>query len=165
MAIATITGKAYFAKILGRPVPNYNKDGKEWALGVIISEETADRLKQEGFKYKLKETPDGQIVVNFKHPEFQKDGTQNEPLRVLGPDGVTPWPHNSLVGNGSTLNVKFNAVEGKGKAGKPEMKWYVRAVQVFEHVPYIQNDGFEANPNAVKAVKQGEDWGEEDSDD
>ena len=45
------------------------------------------------------------------------------------------------------------------------MKWDVRAVQVFEHVPYIQNDGFEANPNAVKAVKQGEDWGEEDSDD
>lgn len=134
---AVIRGKTSYFKMLGDPVLNYSKDGKEWKTDIIPldpkgvkKELTAygigDRLRtKDGYL-------EGQPYLSLKQKELRSDGTPNEPVKVVDIAGK-PWPQDKLIGNGSIVDIKFAVVDfGPGK-----MKGvYPRSVRVLELVPY-----------------------------
>jgi hypothetical protein len=64
-----IRGKTSYAKILGDPVLNYSKDGKEWKMDLVIDKDTAKEFKDAGIGDRVKSKPDyldGQFYVTFK---------------------------------------------------------------------------------------------------
>jgi hypothetical protein len=144
-AIVYVRGKTSFAKILGNPVDNYAKDGKEWKMDLVISDETAKEMKQYGISDRVKIKDgyvDGQKYLSFKQPEYRKggDGTpvRNQPIKVVDIKGET-WPDDKLIGNGSDVDVKFRVVDyGKGK--KPGV--YISSVRVLKLVSYTKKEDF-----------------------
>jgi hypothetical protein len=132
--IATFRGKTSYAKILGEPVLNYTKDGREWKMDLIIDENTVKEAKKFGMGDRVKrkeDYADGQPYLSFKQRELRKDGEPNRPIQVVDASGA-PWAQNALIGNGSVVDVKFAIVENPGmKDGV-----YIRAVRVLDLVPY-----------------------------
>ena len=134
-----IRGKAMFAKILGDPVLNYSKDGKEWKLDVIIDDATVKELKGLGIadRVKRKETYlEGQPHLTFKQGELRKDGSPNDPIKVT--DILDdPWDQNKLIGNLSDIDVSFVVVDyGPGK----KHGVYIRSVRVLKLVEYNKKE-------------------------
>lgn len=155
-----IRGKASYAKILGDPVLNYSKDGKEWKMDLMIDAGTVKEFKSAGIGDRVKQKEDylqGNPFVTFKQAEFRRDGTANRPIKVtdiLGDD----WDAKNLIGNGSDVEVTF-AVQDHGPGKK--MGMYLRSVRMLKHVPYDVNtvaeikadDPFFAEAEAAKAKK------------
>lgn len=133
-------GKASFAKILGDPILNYNKDGKEWKMDLELTDRASvkeakglgigDRVRQkEGYL-------DGSPFMTFKQAELRRDGTPNQPITVVDPLGK-PWNQNTLIGNGSDVDVKFVVMDhGPGK----KHGVYIRGVRVLNLVPYERQE-------------------------
>lgn len=136
-----IRGKASYAKILGNPVLNYNKDGKEWKIDVKISKETSKEIKGFGLGDRIKMKPDyldGSPYLSFKQPEFKKDGSPNYPIKVYNILGK-PWDDNTLIGNDSDIEIKFQKVDyGPGKKAGA----YLRSVRILKLIPYEGSSGF-----------------------
>lgn len=166
--IKQIRGKAFYAKILGSPVPNFNRDGYEWLVDVSLDKKSEALMKSLGLGPKVKaanEKHDNLPYITFRRNATKKmTGEKNNPIRVVGPDGKTEWDRSTLIGNGSVVNVKFAVHE---VTGGPQKKTFIRAdilsMQVFEHIPYVAPERapeYEANPEADipqdKAV--GENW-------
>lgn len=138
--IAYVRGKVYWARVLGDPVLNYNKDGKEWKLDFVPNEEGLETIKKLGIEGRLKEDKKGNMpgkFLHFKQSELRKpdkDGVvkKNDPIKVVDSDNK-PWDQNTLIGNGSDADVKFEVVDyGAGKfAGI-----YIRGLRVLKLVPY-----------------------------
>lgn len=133
----TIRGKAHYAKILGDPIPNFAKDGKEWKIDLeLTSKNTIKELKDLGLGDRIRQKEkylDGSPYISFKQAEFKKDGvTRNKVISVVDRNGK-PWDENTLIGNGSTVDVKFVIIEypAYGKTGV-----YIRGVRVLDLVPY-----------------------------
>ncbi len=145
--IVTIRGKTSYAKILGDPVPNYAKDGKEWKMDLEISKETAKELKGYGIGDRVKmktDYLDGKPHITFKQREFRinpKTGeeTRNDPPTVVDIKGQ-PWPQDKLLGNGSDVDVQI-VIKDYG-AGKKQGV-YIRKVRVLNLIPY---EGADALP-------------------
>lgn len=134
----TIRGKAQFAKILGDPIPNYDKTGKEWKMDLEITDkDTIKEIKSLGIGDRIRQKENylnGSPYISFKQAEFKKDGTTpNKPITVVEADGKTPWDQDKLIGNGSTVDVRFAIIEYPAykKTG-----CYIRAVRVLDHVSY-----------------------------
>lgn len=160
-----IRGKTSYAKILGDPVLNYSKDGKEWKMDLVIDKDTVKEFKDAGIGDRVKSKPeylDGQYYVTFKQAEFRKDGeTKNEPIKVvdiLGDD----WNQKELLGNGTDVEVTFAVVDhGAGK----KKGMYIRQVRVLKLVAYSgdaipeinPDDPFYAEAEAARARKAQED--------
>lgn len=145
-----ITGKISWAKILGDPVENYNKDGREWTFEVepseggiqqLVEQKLTDRIKGRGYNTGTKnQHADREPFIQLKRPEFTKDGEPNEPIRLYDENDVK-WdaklnekgqPTN-LIGNGSSVDVKLDVRDyGPGK----KKGIYPIAIRVTEHVPY-----------------------------
>lgn len=141
--IKFIKGLAYYAKVLGKPVPNFNKDGFEWAIDVALDKDTVKELKSYGLGPKIKEANeahDGHPYISFKRVSVKKSGPdagkENKPIHVVSPDGRTDWPKDALIGNGSEVAVKFTVNE----VTSPQKKKFIRAdilsMQVRNHIPY-----------------------------
>lgn len=133
----TVRGTLSFAKILGEPVPNYNKDGKEWKLDLVLDTPEAVRdVEDVGLKDRIKNKADyvdGKPYISLKHRETFKDGTKQDPIPVVNDKGL-PWNPETLIGNGTKADVKFTVVDyGKGKY--PGV--YVKGVRILELVPYV----------------------------
>jgi len=132
----TIRGKTWFAKILGEPVPNYNKDGKEWTVDVILSKSAVKELKafKLGSKIKSIDKEDsefnGQPFIRFKQKAARADGTPNRPMKVVDITGKD-WDQETLIGNGSDIDVTFDIVDYGQVKGI-----YVRVIRVLKLVPY-----------------------------
>lgn len=140
----TLVGKAYFAKILGNPIPNYNKDGFEWTLDLGLDKEAVSELKSLGLASKIREgneAHDGIPYITFRRSSTKKAGPKkgeaNPPIRVVGPDGQSAWDTDTLIGNGSTIAVRFNVNETVTPQGKKSRRADVLAVQVRELVAYV----------------------------
>ncbi len=131
-----LRGKTSFAKILGAPVLNYSKDGKEWKMDLVLTKEAVKEVKQYGIGDRVKSKDnylDGQPHLSFKQPEFRKDGTPNDPIKVVDITGKNPWDQTKLLGNDSDVEVKFRVVDyGVGK----KRGVYIAAVRVLNHIPY-----------------------------
>lgn len=137
---AVFRGKAQYAKVLGEPMLNYNKDGKEWKLDLVLADKgllaeakklgIGDRVKQKD------DYVDGRSYMTFKQAEFKRDGTANEPIKVTDILG-NPWPKDKLIGNGSDVDVKFVVIDyGPGKKAGV----YIRSIRVLKLVEYNKKE-------------------------
>ena len=141
--LVTLRGKLSFAKLLGNPVPNYNKDGNEWKTDFQISKDSIKELKAYGVGDRVKTKDnylDGQPFLSFKHPALKKDGEANDPIPVVDIRGA-PWNDKELLGNGTDADIKFVIVDfGPGK----KKGVYLRSVRILKLVPYAGGGGFDA---------------------
>lgn len=133
-------GKASFAKILGEPILNYNKDGKEWKMDLELTDRTSVKEAKDlgiGDRVKQKENYlEGAPFMTFKQAELRRDGTPNQAITVVDPLGK-PWNQNTLIGNGSDVDVKFVVMDhGPGK----KHGVYIRGVRVLNLVPYERQE-------------------------
>ncbi len=135
-------GKLQYAKVLGEPVLNYNKDGQEWKFDFIPNDEksAAADLKKLGVADRLRSLEDsdgnprydGQKYMSFKQNATRKDGSPNFPIKVMDAAG-NPWPEDKLLGNDTVADVRFVVIDnGKGRFNGV----YPRSIRVLEHVEY-----------------------------
>lgn len=163
--VKVLTGQAHWAK-LGQPVPNYNKDGNEWTIDVAIDEATVRELKAQGLSSKIKNKGDDRgDFITFKRADVKKSGDKkgqkNEPIRVISPDGKTPWDTSVKIGNGSVVKVKYTLNETVNLRTKEKgMRADPLAIQVFKHLEYVQPERqeFEGNPDAPLPVEAAGEW-------
>lgn len=144
-----LKGKAQYAKILGKPVAKWvdtdagqkkGDNGYEWAIDIVLDKDGLAQIKKEGMpEKKIKQGPDGPYI-KFQRSEYKggvvSDETKNEPIKVVDHHGL-PWDQKKLIGNGSTINVAYAVYPGrKGN------KFFITAVQVWDHVPYEAKSPF-----------------------
>lgn len=137
---AVFRGKAQYAKVLGEPMLNYNKDGKEWKMDLVLADKgTLAEAKKLGIGDRVKQKDDyvdGQSYMTFKQAEFKRDGTANDPIKVTDILG-NPWPKDKLIGNGSDVDVKFVVIDyGPGKKSGV----YIRSIRVLKLVEYNKKE-------------------------
>lgn len=139
----TLRGKTNFAKVLGKPVENYDKDGNEWKLDFIITNPKEDlpRLKKLGIANKVKQREDyldGVPHLTLRHAEYQKGldengkRIKNDPPAVVDVTGAA-WDQNKLLGNGTVIDLKMR-VANYGKGFHKGI--YIAGIRVLELVPY-----------------------------
>ena len=139
--MSMITGKAYWAKIVGAPVDGYQGAHKEWAMDLSIDEATKQRFIDEGLEEKIKNKDDERgDFVTFRRKSVKRDGTDAKPIRVVDFQ-KNPWPENQLIGNGSKVNVKYAVNEGPNW-----ISMGIIAVQVVDLVEYEGGGDFEDFP-------------------
>lgn len=162
--IKQISGTSFWCQLLGEPVLNYNKDGKEWSIDVgQLSEDTQKILIKLGLGPKIKNKGDDRgAFITFKRNSVKKGGPKageaNKPIKIVGPDGKTEWDPAIKIGNGSEVRVRFsvNEVVG-GPAKKKFIRGDILSMQVWKHVPFVavERSEFEANEDAP-VVEAGE---------
>lgn len=134
-----IRGVAHWAKVLGAPRLNQFTGNKEHSIDVTPDAEGRKLMKKIGLADRLREPKDGdtrtESFISFRHNELRKDGTKNDPIRIVAADN-SPWG-NDLIGNESLVDAKF-VVKDYGPGKKKGM--YLRAIRVLEHVPYVVQD-------------------------
>lgn len=137
---AVFRGKAQYAKVLGEPMLNYNKDGKEWKIDLVLADKgTLAEAKKLGIGDRIKQKDDyvdGQSYMTFKQAEFKRDGSANDPIKVTDILG-NAWPKDKLIGNGSDVDVKFVVIDyGPGKKSGV----YIRSIRVLKLVEYNKKE-------------------------
>lgn len=133
-----IKGKAYWAKVLGAPGWGYKKQHKEWSVDVSIDAKDKERLLAAGMgkQYIKNKDDDRGDFITFRRRELKRDGSPGKPIAVFDRRGK-PWDEKTLIGNGSTVNIKIvlNEIDGQ-KETKPGLI----KMQVVELVEYEGND-------------------------
>lgn len=139
-------GRLQYAKVLGEPVLNYNKDGQEWKFDFIPNDEksAAADLKAVGVSDRLRSLTDsegnpryeGQKYMSFKQNATRRDGTPNYPIKVVDALGE-PWPEDKLIGNDTVADVKFVVIDnGKGRFNGV----YPRSIRILDLVEYNKSE-------------------------
>lgn len=130
-----IRGRGRWMKILGKPVPNYQRDGYEWTMDIFPDEEGLKLLKKLGVADRLKDKGEGEYFM-FRQREENAKGEKNAPIKVVDAQG-RPWDQDTKIGNDSVVDVRFRFKDyGKGK--KPGI--YPQAVRVLELNEYNSQD-------------------------
>jgi len=138
-----IKGKAMWAKVLA-PVPNYAKDGFEYTLDLTLEPSVVAELEEAGLGEKVKTGKYDAPHIKFQLPTKSRKGQPLSAPEVVDVYG-TPWPETTLIGNGSTLNVRFDIRKGEFN-GKPWAKPGLRGVQVVDLVEVDSSGSFEYEP-------------------
>lgn len=157
-ATVFISGKLYWAKVLGEPRPNYGGDAREWTFELEPDEKGLALLKQHKLTDRLKDKYEdrGKFLV-LRKTEFNKDGNPNPPIRIY--DGEdSEWERNKLIGNGSAADVKLDIRDyGVGK----KKGVYPVAIRVTDLVAYqssefggMDKDDDEATPAPKAKAKK-----------
>lgn len=139
-------GKLEYAKVLGDPVLNYNKDGQEWKFDFVPNDpDSAQKeLKGLGVGDRLRSLEDsegnprydGQKYMTFKQNATRRDGSPNKGINVVDIKG-NPWPEDVLLGNDTVADVKFVVIDnGKGKFHGV----YPRSIRVLELKPFTKQE-------------------------
>lgn len=130
-----VTGHIHWAKVLGDPVPNYNRDGNEWTFDFTPDDEHLGIFDELGIKAKLKNKDDERkTFIQFKQKEKRADGSANLPITIVDARNH-PWDPAVKIGNGSYVEVKFKVVPYKTTVGV-----YPQAIRVLELVPYVRQE-------------------------
>ncbi len=129
-----LTGKIYWAKILGDPRMNYNGDGKEWTLEFEPNEDGLKVFKAHKLTDRIK--TDKEDRAPYVKLRKKADPADPRPIRVYSADN-TEWPSDKLIGNGSVVDVKLS-IRGYGPGKKTGV--YVEAVRVRDLVPYVSTE-------------------------
>ena len=152
--VVTLRGRVMYAKVLGEPVPNYNKDGREWKLDFIPNDAksakvdlkglgVADRLRTRTNKQTDEAVYDGAPHLSFKQSEFKADGSPNSHIEVkdiLGAD----WPQDKLIGNDTVVDMRFAVIDyGPGRLHGV----YPRSIRVLDHKPFEQKSFTDVAPD------------------
>lgn len=162
-AVEFLSGRLFWAKVTGNPVPNFGGDAREWtfefepdAKGVAIlkKHKLDDRLKQ---KDDPKNPDKGRFLV-LRKKEFSMDGTANPPIRIYDSED-NEWDRSKLIGNGSAADVKIDIRDyGVGK----KKGIYPVAIRVTDAIAYqssefgsMGKDEAEAPAKARKVAPKG----------
>ena len=136
-----VQGKAMWAAV---QAPNTQFE-PVYSIDVVVNEEDAETLQGHGLKVKEK---DGELIFKVKRKLYKADGTQNNKPKVVDAQNA---PFAGLIGNGSTVNVKYSVFEWNNKFGQG-VGADLQGVQVVELVEFGDNedfsvvDGFVAQP-------------------
>jgi|TARA_R110002020_G_scaffold391805_1_gene602197 hypothetical protein len=126
-----ISGTAYWAAITN-PNTTFDSDGI-WSIDVAnLDKKNLEMVKKDGLAIKNKGDDRGDFVT-VKRRVRRKDGSLNRAPDLV--DGQKRTMTNTLIGNGSKVNVHYTTYEWefKGRAG---VSADLRAVQVVELIPY-----------------------------
>lgn len=146
-----LKGKAFYAKVVGKPKPGYDKTKLEWSLDVAIDADTKKTLVKQGVgEYVKNKGDDRGDFVSFKRAAVKSDGTAAKPIGVFDSKGQ-PWDQSVFIGNGSVVNVMY-ALNEKAAGG---LKPGLIKMQVWEHVPYAPSGDQDDFPIDTSGV---EDW-------
>lgn len=139
-----IQGPIFWAKVLGKPQPGYDKRQLEWSFDLGVDKATRKKLEDLDVQDYIKPAEkngkthaSGGEYVKFSRREKKFDGSDAQPIRVVDAAGKE-WPQDRKIGNGSIVNVKF-AVNEKQTGG---MKPGVIAIQVWEYKAYEGSEDF-----------------------
>jgi len=171
-AVEFMSGKIYWAKITGNPVPNYSKDGFEWTFEFEPDAKGVAALKKHGLADRLKnkedaKNPDKGPFLVLRQKELRMDGKKNDPIRIYDSEDAE-WDRSNLIGNGSAVDVKLDIRDyGVGK----KKGIYPAAVRVNDLVVYqssefgAMDDDGAAPKKAAKPKKEDKPWDNELDDD
>lgn len=107
-----LSGVAHWAKVTGAPQAGYDGVTKEWSIDVSLDEAGVQAFKDAGVAKRIKNKDDDRgDFVTFKRKEYKFDGeTKNEPIRIVDAK-KNPWPQDTLIGNGSKVNINYSINE------------------------------------------------------
>jgi hypothetical protein len=128
-------------KVLGDPVPNYNRDGHEWTFDFTPDADAVAELRRLKVDHKLKNKGDErENFLTLKQRAIGADGKPYRPITVV--DGHNRlWDPEVKIGNGSTVEVKLDVVDyGKAKAAIARYGLYPIAIRVLDHKPYVRQE-------------------------
>jgi hypothetical protein len=128
-------GEAWFAKVLGDPVWNYERNGKEWTLEMKPDEDGLALLEELEVADRINKGPDKDRIL-FRQREFQANGKKNRPITVTDAEDHL-WPQDVLIGNKSIIDFKFKYVDN-GKGRKASL--FPQGIRVLEHIPYVRQE-------------------------
>lgn len=135
-----VRGEAHWAKVLGKPRKNTFTEENEWTIDVSLDKEGLKTFKDLGISDRLKSPKEGDNrgkFYTFKQRELRADKiTKNEPIKIVDAKGQ-PWNPDTLIGNGSMVDVKFvfQPADGLKKAGV-----YIRSIRVLKLDPYVSQE-------------------------
>jgi hypothetical protein len=133
-----LNGKAYWASVV-TPNTTFDEDGV-YSIDLAVDEENKKSAVSEGLSIKNKGDERGDFVT-IKRKAKRKDGSLKRPLQ------------NTLIGNGSTVNVLFKTYEWNHKPTNRSGKSAdLQAVQVVNLIPY---EGSNSASSAFKEVPEG----------
>ena len=132
-----VSGKLYWAKVLGKPVFNKFKDANEWSFEFEPDKAGIAVLKKHGLIDRLKDKyEDRGKYISLRKTEFNNKGEPNTPIRIYAADD-TEWDQTKLIGNGSTADIKLDIRDyGAGK----KKGIYPVAIRVTDLVKYESSE-------------------------
>lgn len=147
-----LTGRINWAKVLGDPVDNYNRDGKEWTFDFTPEKGDLGLFKELKIEKKLKDKGDSRgKFIQFKQKATRADGTPNRPITVVDARN-RPWDPNIKIGNDTLGEVKFEVVEYASTIGV-----YPQAIRVLDLVPYVRQE-FADRPEDDEYVRKADEF-------
>ena len=155
-AVEFLSGRLFWAKVTGAPVPNYGGDAREWTFEFEPDEAGLAALKKHKLTDRLKEKDDpknpdkGRFLV-LRKKEFSADGKENQPIRIYDAEDAE-WDRTKLIGNGSKADVKIDIRDyGVGK----KKGVYPVAIRVTDLVSYQSSEfgGMEKDGGTAPAKK------------
>ena len=133
-----ISGTAYWANVVS---PNTTFDPHRWEINVCnLSDETRAMVEEDGLDIKNKSDDRGDFVT-IKRNLLRKDGGTNDAPKVVDADN-SPM-HNTLIGNGSLVNVKYRPYAWS-YSNRNGVSADLMAVQVVDLVEYMADGDFDA---------------------
>jgi len=138
--MSVIKGSAYWASIVS-PNTTFDSDGV-WSIDVgNLDKKNLEVAKTDGLEIKNKGDDRGDFVT-VKRKVRRKDGGMNKAPEVK--DAQKRTMINTLIGNGSEVNVLYSTYEWEFK-GRSGVSADLRAIQVTNLVPYnVDADADEA---------------------
>ena len=143
-----LNGKAYWASVV-TPNTTFDEDGV-YSIDLAVDEENKKSAVSEGLSIKSKGDERGDFV-SIKRKAKRKDGSLNRAPDIM--DNMKRPLQNTLIGNGSTVNVLFKTYEWNHKPTNRSGKSAdLQAVQVVNLIPY---EGSNSASSAFKEVPEG----------
>ena len=144
--MSVIKGNAYWASIVS-PNTTFNSDGV-WSVDVAnLDEKNIKVATDDGLDIKNKSDDRGSFVT-IKRNVRRKDGNMNKKPEVV--DAMKRDIANTLIGNGSEVNVLYSTYEWEFK-GRSGVSADLHAIQVTNLIPYNINvdadEAFEVVPD------------------
>tara|TARA_R100001086_G_scaffold217392_2_gene133831 strand:+ start:1333 stop:1815 length:483 start_codon:yes stop_codon:yes gene_type:complete len=140
-----LSGKAHWASIAN---PNTTFE-PVYSIDLAIEGDELNKARQLGLTIKNKGDDRGNFVT-IKRKQYRKDGSENKRPDLV--DSNKNNMGNTLVGNGSDVNVLFKTFEWE-YAGKTGMGTELQKVQVTNLIEYSDgSDDFDVVPDGYSAV-------------
>ena len=146
--MSVISGTAYWASIIS-PNTTFDSDGT-WSIDVgNLDADNKALAEKDGLTIKNKGDDRGDFV-SIKRNVKRKDGNLNSAPEVL--DAQKRTMMNTLIGNGSKVNVLYTTYEWKYK-GSAGVSADLKKVQVIDLVPYQgdADDAFDVVPDGYSS--------------
>ena len=141
----TLSGKAYWASVTN---PNTTFE-PVWSVDLAVKDGELDKARQMNLSIKNKSDERGDFVT-IKRKVNRKDGSENQRPALM--DSNKNDMGNTLVGNGSDVNVLFKTYEWE-YAGKMGIGTELQKVQVTKLIEYIDNsEDLDVVPDGYSAV-------------